>query len=166
MTKYKLNQIYVQFHVNNNHIRNKTLFIYNMLAKTYLYRKKLQIKAITCDDPGGHRSKLDKLYNKSCRLRASDIRIMFFRKTDRVYDLEIILKSNNMYYLKILPDMVFPEKNPGDYMKRLEIITDKINKWNVSDKVRNIIENLPDEAIRNELIFDLGICDKRLNEFE
>ena len=131
-----------------------------------LSRNNLNIKACVCDDPGGHRSKLDKLYNKSCRLRAADIRALFFRKTDHVYDIDIVLKSNHMYYLKIIPDKVFPEPVPGEYMKRLELVTKKCNKWNISDKVRTIIENLPDEVIKNELIFDLGVCDKRLSEFE
>ena len=88
-----------------------------------LSRNNLNIKACVCDDPGGHRSKLDKLYNKSCRLRAADIRALFFRKTDHVYDIDIVLKSNHMYYLKIIPDKVFPEPVPGEYMKRLELVT-------------------------------------------
>ena len=120
----------------------------------------------TLDDPGGFKNKFDKLYNKSCRLRASDIRSIMFRKTDRVYNISLILKTDKMYYLKIIPDRIFPEKNPGEYMSNLELITDKLNKWNVSGRVRDILENLPDEIIKKEMTFNLGVCDTRISEFE
>jgi hypothetical protein len=121
------------------------------------------------DDPGGHRSRFDKLLNKRPRLTPHDVRHIMFRRTNRVWDCDLILRDR--YYFEILPDTWMPETESVLYMRKLGDITSKLNAWHVADRVREVLEGLERSTLRvgelnGGLIVDLGISAARIREFE
>ena len=121
------------------------------------------------DDPGGHRSRFDKLLNKRSRLTPEDVRNTMFRRTNRVWDCDLV--CTDRYYLEILPDTWLPDTESVLYMRKLEDITSRLNTWHVAEVVMEALESLEPSTIRvgekdGGFLIDLGISAARRNEFE
>jgi uncharacterized protein (DUF427 family) len=121
------------------------------------------------DDPGGHKSRFDKLINKRSRLTPEDVRNTLFRRTNRVWDCDLV--CTDRYYFVVLPDTWLPDTESVLYMRKLQDITSRLNSWNVADIVSDALEGLERSTIRvgepnGGLMIDLCISASRRKEFE
>ena len=134
------------------------------LYSRQLTKRQLTKTRVTLDDPGGHRSRFDRIYGRTTRVSPELIRSRIFHKTNSIYDFELKVYGRD-FYLDIL--------NSSEYdMKTLQAICDSLNKWMVAHVVRNAIEEISEESIERAFSvhgrysIPLGVSESRFVEFD
>ena len=117
--------------------------------------------ASTLEDPGGHRARLDHVFGRTHHLKAEEVRHILFRRTNRVYDVDLDMSRGR---LVVLPSTHLPEKDTKLYMEKLKAIVAALNRWNVGLTVKEFLESI-EGPVTEAVYVDLGIA-ARTAEFE
>lgn len=123
---------------------------------------------VTMDDPSGHRSRFERLYNKMAYVSPELIRSRLLFKTSVIYDCDLKLYGEN-YHLDILNSTEVHSPNRNE---KLQKICNSVNKWMVAHVVREALEEISKESIdqafsrSGRYSIPLGVSALRMTEFD
>lgn len=106
----------------------------------------------------------------STRIKGEDIRMMMYRKWNRVFDVDILERAGRMC-VAIHACKPYPSDTAA-YMQKLEGLADRMNAWQVSGAFTDLFKNLEVDLTHAckgttaPLLIPLEVTAARIKEFE